>query len=1002
MPPIRKSLPVSTLQHDMERPQVLDSDDEDSVFHTDSTVSNVSGNSFNGRSRNLALCYGDRIASVPNRIADSTARDEDVSDAETDDEIVNPYIMNPFSGSYDRSALLPPSVELPRISARDAGVGQRPKPARKLDRVGISQFDPYSPTKMQQLRSSTAQQSMNGQLLEMEEESIDFFSSDNGTIDGGALAGATWKGCPLTGHATTPSSSSSFSPFPKTRPSSRNSSVEYGERAPLSGVARAYPCTNQNEGFLLRNVKAVFQSASTAVSALQHETPASRNPFGVRTRRQPRGSRWGMISYFRLFCVTMAAIFFMGTMTVVRRVVYLEDSITNAGSMPNELQYEGDVQKMYGRPKSLVLKKMERAKRRWWNKKRGDANGGEAKMEVYSHGQRTTDVSAVPVYRNDQLNTQDTPQSTDTAHQVLDSAPNLISNATPRITENIQVPVIVQTGEDGSLLIKLPPPKMNLEQASSIEDVEKLQNTAPVATDVKENGGNTSEAGNVNNDDDTMYIKLPFTEPQRRALSDESSSISEVDPPLRGASVPSHDHPNLKRRPPKPLADLRASTSLDKKTANNHHHTHYSNGHFSVHAHEEHHPGVLDTLRNEFGSWMEKHGRKYGTSEEKERRFHIWKRNHLRISDKNQKHGPCRMTGKAVFGHNMFSDLAPEEFQERFLNGYRGPQVHDHDDKSTPFNSHQASRPRGVTRRYKKTGEMEPPKVMSIHHTIQRKLEDHLSQQDSPINGGNLDDYRSKFYKYKKKYANDCDWWDVSCVLRWIFGYQYIGGTREPVYDESTYPDALDWRNMGVVSDVHAQGSCGACWAITAVETIESAYAIATGNLLDLAEEEVIACDGSCEMCNGGWPQNAYKYVMKHGGLPIKESDYDGDFLYYLTATLTGESEVVTQNEMASYFAQTCPAGIREGGEEEGGGSGSRDNKGNGSSNSGSARYGNIKVRYLLDVYAFFSVNVLASQPDTFINILLNRVMVMQLIVAFVTQMALAVIATIRMRRRQS
>jgi C1A family cysteine protease len=62
---------------------------------------------------------------------------------------------------------------------------------------------------------------------------------------------------------------------------------------------------------------------------------------------------------------------------------------------------------------------------------------------------------------------------------------------------------------------------------------------------------------------------------------------------------------------------------------------------------------------------------------------------------------------------------------------------------------------------------------------------------------------------------------------------------------------------MGVVSSVYAQGSCGACWAITAVETIESAYAIQTGSLLDLAEEEVIACDGTCELCNGGWPQNA-------------------------------------------------------------------------------------------------------------------------------------------------
>jgi len=67
---------------------------------------------------------------------------------------------------------------------------------------------------------------------------------------------------------------------------------------------------------------------------------------------------------------------------------------------------------------------------------------------------------------------------------------------------------------------------------------------------------------------------------------------------------------------------------------------------------------------------------------------------------------------------------------------------------------------------------------------------------------------------------------------------------------------------MGAVTSVHSQGNCGACWAITAVETIESTYFIKTGQLLDLAETEIIACDDSCEMCDGGWPQNAYEYVQ--------------------------------------------------------------------------------------------------------------------------------------------
>lgn len=103
---------------------------------------------------------------------------------------------------------------------------------------------------------------------------------------------------------------------------------------------------------------------------------------------------------------------------------------------------------------------------------------------------------------------------------------------------------------------------------------------------------------------------------------------------------------------------------------------------------------------------------------------------------------------------------------------------------------------------------------------------------------------------------------------------------------------AIDWREYGVVTDVHSQGNCGACWAITAVETIESAYAIASGNLIDLAESEIIVCDDTCEMCNGGWPQNAYAFNMEYSGL-LKENSwsYDGDFLYQMTLAKTGESD---------------------------------------------------------------------------------------------------------------
>ena len=74
--------------------------------------------------------------------------------------------------------------------------------------------------------------------------------------------------------------------------------------------------------------------------------------------------------------------------------------------------------------------------------------------------------------------------------------------------------------------------------------------------------------------------------------------------------------------------------------------------------------------------------------------------------------------------------------------------------------------------------------------------------------------------------------------------------------------------------------------------------------------------------------ETQYEYVMKHEGLPAKTSDYDADWLYTVTAVLAGESYEASEYDMGSYFAQTCPAGVREGG-DGGGGSGDKSHNSN-------------------------------------------------------------------------
>lgn len=57
----------------------------------------------------------------------------------------------------------------------------------------------------------------------------------------------------------------------------------------------------------------------------------------------------------------------------------------------------------------------------------------------------------------------------------------------------------------------------------------------------------------------------------------------------------------------------------------------------------------------------------------------------------------------------------------------------------------------------------------------------------------------------------------------------------EPVPEPDT-TDSLDWREQGVMGQVKNQGSCGSCYAFSAIGAIEGHVAIKTGKLYNLSE----------------------------------------------------------------------------------------------------------------------------------------------------------------------
>lgn len=86
-------------------------------------------------------------------------------------------------------------------------------------------------------------------------------------------------------------------------------------------------------------------------------------------------------------------------------------------------------------------------------------------------------------------------------------------------------------------------------------------------------------------------------------------------------------------------------------------------------------------------------------------------------------------------------------------------------------------------------------------------------------------------------------------------------------------PESVDWRLKNVVNNVKDQGQCGSCYAFSAVQAIESAWAIKNGTLYSLSEQEIVDCDKVDSGCNGGLMDNVFNWVIQNGGL-VQTSDY--------------------------------------------------------------------------------------------------------------------------------
>jgi len=112
---------------------------------------------------------------------------------------------------------------------------------------------------------------------------------------------------------------------------------------------------------------------------------------------------------------------------------------------------------------------------------------------------------------------------------------------------------------------------------------------------------------------------------------------------------------------------------------------------------------------------------------------------------------------------------------------------------------------------------------------------------------------------------------------------------------------SVDWSQTQYITPVRNQGQCGSCWTFASTATLESYYAIVTGNPAQyFSTQELIDCVTDASGCDGGNAETAYDFVIKNGIVFDSKYSYQGQAGTCNSQSFTPDFQIDSQGSVTT------------------------------------------------------------------------------------------------------